>query len=166
MRGTSVSLGQMTMIANACIRRERFLAHVTLRPVVKCVPLFVCVRSIKFPWEHWQIRYPLRDVQISWVRRRTTRRNLCRDKTIIWQRLIVRASHVISYAKYPMMLRCSWITIRFLQDAFQIGVDDKRNSFLLVAKTPPLIVVGSRMAKSFISRQSTLWASSLSFELK
>jgi len=42
MRGTSVSPGQITMIANVCIiRRERFLAHVTLRRAAKCLSLFV-----------------------------------------------------------------------------------------------------------------------------
>jgi len=42
MSGTSVSLDQMAMMANECIiRREQFLAHMTLRRVAKCLPLFV-----------------------------------------------------------------------------------------------------------------------------
>jgi len=40
-----------------------------------------------------------------------------------------------------MMLRYPWITIRLLQDAFQIGVDDKWNSFLPVVVAQPLVVI-------------------------
>jgi len=41
------------------------------------------------------------------------------------------------------MLRCPWITVRLLQDAFQIGVDDEWNSFppVVIAKTQSLVVI-------------------------
>jgi len=76
---------------------------------------------------------------IPWVCRQITRRNLCRetDNMTATHRMSIARNILCKIPYDAECMRCPRVTIRLLQDAFQIGVDDKRNSFppVVIAKT-------------------------------